>query len=288
MSRRSLDITLNGLEDLGPNFQYEHWLILDDVAESIGVFNITDTSTTYESSVPVTKAQTKATKYVLTIEPNPDPSPEPAATHVVAGTFDEIQIGGAVLSVADPAALGNDFTGSAGQFILSAPTGNSQPYENGIWWLIPPTPDAGLTLPVLPAGWIYEGWVASAAGPVSTGTFSSATGADSDGAGATAGPNTAAAPPFPGQDFVVPTPVDLTDGYTAVISIEPQPDNSPGPFAYKPLVKAIGDVAPPDTQTMDQNLDSFATGLAVFDSAAPSLAAGFASLLVFAVLGLIL
>jgi hypothetical protein len=123
------------------------------------------------------------------------------------------------------------------------PGGVDQPYRNGIWWLIPTdsAPDAGLTLPTLPAGWIYEGWVASSSeGPVSTGTFLSGTGADSDGAGPTGGGDRDAAPPFPGQDFVNPA-VDLTDDVArfAVISIEPVPDNDVGPFSYKPLVKAI-------------------------------------------------
>ena len=39
---------------------------------------------------------------------------------------------------------------------------------------------------------------------------------------------------FAGQDFIAP-PVDLI-GHTAVISVEPDPDNSPAPFALKPLI----------------------------------------------------
>jgi len=57
-------------------------------------------------------------------------------------------------------------------------------------------------------------------------------GADSDGGGPTAGP--AETPPFPGQDFITP-PVSLI-GMAAVISVEPQPDNSPAPFGIKPLI----------------------------------------------------
>jgi hypothetical protein len=46
---------------------------------------------------------------------------------------------------------------------------------------------------------VYEGWVASAAGPVSTWRFTDSAAADSDGPGITGGPYQA--PPFSGQDF---------------------------------------------------------------------------------------
>ena len=51
-------------------------------------------------------------------------------------------------------------------------------------------------------------------------------------------------PPFPGEDYLVNAPMGLTfptnlAGGTAVISIEPDPDNSPNPFTLKPLVKMI-------------------------------------------------
>ncbi len=52
-------------------------------------------------------------------------------------------------------------------------------------------------------------------------------------------------------------------GGTAVISIEPFPDNSPNPFTLKPLVKMIpNDAADHVTYTMDKNLGSFPTGTA--------------------------
>ena len=40
-----------------------------------------------------------------------------------------------------------------------------------------------LDLPTLPAGWVYEGWVVGPDGPVTTGRFTMASGADSDGDG---------------------------------------------------------------------------------------------------------
>ncbi|MFT4526286.1 MAG: hypothetical protein ACI85F_002458 [Bacteroidia bacterium] len=53
-----------------------------------------------------------------------------------------------------------------------------------------------------------------------------------------------AGPSFPGEDFLVNAPSGLTfptdlAGGTAVISIEPYPDNSASPFTLKPLVGMI-------------------------------------------------
>jgi hypothetical protein len=104
-------------------------------------------------------------------------------------------------------------------------------------------------------------------GPISTGRFTSVSGADSDGAGPSGGPNDA--PPFPGQDFVDP-PIDLTAGYAAVISIEPEPDNSPAPFALKPLVDtSIDDVGEGILQAMENKTDAFPTGSATLSMEAP-------------------
>jgi hypothetical protein len=76
--------------------------------------------------------------------------------------------------------------------------------------------------------------------PKTTGTFTSVSGADSfSGYSGTSG-----TPPFPGEDFIknattgVIFPTDLS-GKTTVISIEPFPDNSAGPFLLKPLIASI-------------------------------------------------
>lgn len=107
-------------------------------------------------------------------------------------------------------------------------------------------------LPTLPAGWAYEGWVVTAAGPVTTGRFLTPNGADSDGGGPTAGP--LAGPPRPGQDFINP-PMNLV-GATIAITVEPQPDNSPAPFRIRPLTdEVVDDIAPPTTQELANTKD---------------------------------
>jgi hypothetical protein len=240
ISAGTVTVNFNGLEDLGPDARYEGWLIVGGNPVSTGVFTVDGSGTPNPSSFTVSDADAdNATTFVLTIEPFPDADPAPASTHILAGDFAN---GMANITVDHPAALGDDFTTAAGDYILAVPSDSNMvgSYVNGIWYLTPPNPDPSLSLPTLPPGWAYEGWVVdtNATMPISTGTFTTISGADSDGGGATAGPG--ATPPFPGQDFINPLR-DLTDAHLAVISIEPVPDNSPNPFTLKPLVGSITD-----------------------------------------------
>jgi hypothetical protein len=252
-----VEIDPNGLEPLGPNFVYEGWLIVDGSAVGAGRFSVMADGTLSRSSFAVEVSDVDAVStYVLTIEPAVDADPGPSHVHILGGDFAG---GSAELTAGHGAALGNDFSTAAGSYILAAPSGGgSAGYHNGIWWLDPSGgPDPSLELPELPAGWVYEGWVANADGAVTTGRFSMSSGADSDAGGISAGPHST--PPFPGQDFITPT-YDLTDGYAAVISIEPEPDNSPGPFTFKPLVDCtIDDVGEGVLQAMDNNAAGFPT-----------------------------
>ena len=165
-------------------------IIADGQALTAGRFNVdaegTADLTTFEFD-PETVAAT--TKYVLTIEPAENDDPAPSKVHLVAGPFVD---GTASLTVDDEAAIGTDFTDASGGFILETPTSESpDDYANGIWWLDPTAgPASAYDLPALPEGWAYEGWVVGADGPVSTGRFATADGADSDGAGPTAGAST--------------------------------------------------------------------------------------------------
>lgn len=255
-----LQLDFSGLENLGPGWAYEGWLIVDGAPVSTGVFTINESGQPSATAFTVEGPNVSAASlFVLTVEPSPDSDPAPSAVHVLAGSLAD---GVASLTAGHGAALGDDFSGASGSYILNAPSGgDSAVYANGIWWLDPSAgPGPTLVLPALPAGWLYEGWVVGPDGPMSTGRFASVSGADSDGAGATGG--TLPFPPFPGQDFVNP-PTVLTDGYAAVISIEPEPDNSPAPFAFKPLVDmSIEDVGAGTLQAMANNAGAFPTGTA--------------------------
>ena len=117
---------------------------------------------------------------------------------------------------------------------------------SGVWFieLTNDGPAAGLDLPVLPEGWVYEGWVVIDGEAVSTGRFVDPGAADDfNGFSGNLGN-----PPFPGEDFIenapegLEFPANLTDGNsTVVISIEPEDDDSPAPFAFKPLAYPIAE-----------------------------------------------
>ncbi|UCC78837.1 MAG: anti-sigma factor [Candidatus Zixiibacteriota bacterium] len=260
-----LTLNLTGLENLGSDYAYEGWILVGGSPVSTGVFTVDDngdlSASTFE--LPLTDLQA-ATKFILTIEPSPDSDPSPASTHYLAGDFSQ---GNASLSVGDAAALGDDFTASTGTYILATPTNNPSSDENsGIWFLdlSSGNPAQGLFLPTLPDGWKYEGWAVIDGTPVTTGTFLSATVGDDS--APYSGPENG--PEFPGEDFLVNAPAGLTfptdlAGGAAVISIEPDPDNSAAPFALKPLVGNI----PPDatdhmTYEMGNNASAFPAGTA--------------------------
>lgn len=259
-----LRLNLTGLENLGPDYAYEGWLIVDGAPVSTGIFHVnSDGQQTGSTFAVQASALTDASTFVLTIEPVPDVDPAPSNVHILAGDF-----GGDVgqLSTQHAAALGSDFTTATGSYVLNTPStgANMDDYSLGIWWLDPSgaAPQSSLQLPELPAGWIYEGWVVDVSAevpePVSTGTFTDAEGADSDSGGSTAGMD--GVPPFPGQDFINPARDLVAANYRAVISIEPVPDNNPGPFLLKPLVDDIEDVLPPLTQSMSNGASNFPSG----------------------------
>jgi len=248
-TNKTLTIDINGLEDLGSDFAYEGWIIVDGAPITTGVFTI----------------DAEATTFVLTIEPSPDTDPAPAPTHVLAGDFTNEN---AVITAGHGAALGNDFSSATGGYILATPTdgGAMTDERSGVWFLDPAAgPGAALDLPTLPEGWAYEGWAVIDGTPVTTGTFTSVSGSDDAApySGAQAGP------PYPGEDFLTSAPAglnfptDLASG-TIVISIEPVPDNSAAPFAYKPLVGQVPANAEDHTlYDMNNNSAPFATGTVV-------------------------
>jgi hypothetical protein len=252
-------LSVKGLEDLGKGWVYEGWLIVGGKPVSTGVFTIDDKGSQSQTSFPVeADALGKATTFVLTIEPSPDNDPAPSDVHVLGGNFRGKT---AQLTLAHSAALGNAFRAARGSYVLAVPSDAATSYTNGIWFENPKTARASFILPKLPKGWVYEGWVVGPDGPISTGRFADPSKADSDGAGPTAGKS--GAPALPGQDFVDP-PVSLI-GYAAVISIEPEPDNSPAPFAFKPLLdQSIDDTGPGlAPQAMRNNARAFPTGVAM-------------------------
>ena len=261
VSMKSINLNLSGLEDLGSSYVYEGWLIVDGSPVSSGTFTVDASGMLSKTQFKMTASDVdNAVKFVLSIEPMNDSDPAPSATKILAGDFN-----GNSASL-DISPVG-DFSNSAGKYILATPTNGADTDENsGIWFLDLSTgmPTMGLNLPNLPDGWKYEGWVVINGTPVTTGKFTNTAATDE----ADPYSGTEALPDvnngngfFPGEDFLQNAPSQLSfptniAGGTAVISIEPSPDNNPGPFTLKPLVHGISDMATDHVvYDMGQNLN---------------------------------
>lgn len=242
ITTQKINLNITGLEDLGSNFRYEGWLIVGGTPITTGVFSVNASGAISQTAFDIDKAQlAAATDFVLTIEPFPDGNPAPTATHILAGSF---TANTANISIGDAKALGSNFGAATGKYILATPTdGPATNEKSGLWFidLGTGTPMKGLNLPTLPAGWVYEGWAVIGGKPISSGRFTNPMAADFS---APFSSTMAAAPPFPGEDYLMNAPAGFTfptnlSGGMAVISIEPEPDNSPAPFTLKPLVASI-------------------------------------------------
>ncbi len=156
-----VEIDAGGLENLGPAWAYEGWLIVDGAPVSTGTFTVSVDGNLSRSAFAVEVADLDlVSTFVLTIEPFPDADPEPSAIHMLGGDFSN---GIAELSVGHPAALGNDFSSADGAFILAAPSaGEGGDYANGIWWLdLDAGPGRGTrSRPCQPVGYMRAGWSA--------------------------------------------------------------------------------------------------------------------------------
>lgn len=238
----NVTLDIDGLSNLGANYKYEGWIIVDGAPVSTGVFSVNDAGELSQSTFSVkTTDLNSATKFVLSIEPANDSDPAPAATKLLAGDFS-----GTTANVSSNNLLG-DFTSATGKYILATPTDMDKTNEaSGVWFLDNSSgmPATGLTLPTLPSGWKYEGWVVLNGTPVSTGTFTDVAMADDNAIISPYKGTSGNGPAFPGEDYVMGSaagvnfPTDLK-GATVVISVEPYPDNSAAPFTLKPLAHMV-------------------------------------------------
>ena len=264
-----LSLTISGLENLGATAQYEGWVLLDTGPISTGTFTVDDNGNLLQSTFSVEAATLDAAlKFILTVEPIPDSDPAPSDQKLIAGDFS-----GNTANVSTATAPGiGDFSTAAGTLFLRTPTdedsGNNGNDEYGVWFGAPGMPPtANFTLPTLPTGWIYEGWVIGDAGPISTGTFLDFGSQDSG--NPLSGVQNNLGPPVPGEDFFLNAPMGETfpldvRGRMVVISIEPVPDNDPAPFTLKPLATLLASDAEtaPATHDFGLNLGSFPNGTA--------------------------
>jgi len=237
----TLNMNLSGLENLGADYKYEGWIIVNGAPVSTGVFTVNDSGVASQTAFSVNTVQlAAATKFVVSIEPTIDTDVAPSNTKILAGGFS-----GNSASVNSN--LVADFSTVTGKYILATPTDADTTNEaSGVWFLDNSSGSnvAGLNLPTLADGWKYEGWVVFDGGPVSTGTFTSGGMADDNAATSPYKGTAGNGPGYPGEDYVMGAaagetfPTDLK-GKTIVVSVEPDPDNSPSPFTLKPLAHMV-------------------------------------------------
>jgi hypothetical protein len=247
-----LDLQFQNLAvlDEGVEGHYEGWAVVNGAPVSTGKFNVDEAGMPVElgggSVIDMFDAGTNisnASAIKITIEPPGDVDAVPSGLVILTGDV----VGRTADLVAAVPGLETLESMTTGAFILATPSDNAVDSTNndmGIWYLTMPGPAAGLTnLPDPGASWRYEGWVVDVSDPMnpvpySTGRFSSPSGADDNAAGCMGG-----GPPFPGQDFTAfhcDAVLDLDNGdFVTVLTIEPEPDNLPGPFQLKPLAGAV-------------------------------------------------
>jgi hypothetical protein len=252
-----LKLNLTGLENLGANYKYEGWIVVNGAPVTTGTFTVNDAGVLSKTTFDVdATALANATTFVLSIEPANDTDPAPSNTKYLVGDFS-----GNSASV--NTGIVGDFSASAGKYLIASPSSMSMmdPFA-GVWFINGANGSAGLNLPALDAGWKYEGWVVKNGTVLSTGKFSNASVSDESANYS----GTLASPPFPGEDFVANAPTGVTfpwdlSSATLVISIEPNPDNSDMPFTLKPLSHNVS-ATPTEGATVDmmKSLTSFPTG----------------------------
>jgi len=226
---------LENFKQLGDDYTYEAWLIVDGADVSLGRFGVSLAGAPEIDRADLTPEMIAGAEALLvSIEDAQDDDPARGDRTVLGG---DLVDGAASLSTGHAQALGEDFMDIHGSFVLATPTSDDEAdVGKGVWWYDPETDTPSLELPAAPEGWVYEGWVTNAQGSRSTGRFTAVDGADSDGAGPAAG--ALPAPAFPGQEFI--DEVDWMAGAVAV-TVEMEPDNSPAPNNFRILLSAVRD-----------------------------------------------
>lgn len=251
-----LEFSFTGLEALDTG-HFEGWAIFGEEKISTGKFNVGDAL-----SFSLPRDLSEANQIVITIEPEGDTDTVPSGIVVLSGG-----VSGNSATLSFPV----DFSGATGNYILATPTNGGDTDEtSGIWFLKLPGPTAGLELPSLPDGWIYEGWVVNQDTPLTSGRFVAVDEVDLFDGFSSIEPG----PPFPGEDYLVNPPegivfpIDLSDGASqAVISVEPDLNGvdptGDAPFQIKPLVVNVPSGALDHTNySMNLNMGSIPFGTA--------------------------
>lgn len=255
-------INLQNLPSLSDSAKYVAWLFFDEKGSTapvkIGEL-APDASGNVSASYTAELYDLKRAQYVVvTVEkPKEDSAtvsgvklPKPSASKLIAGTVSANDV-----SLSSDASLGLncDLTIATGKLTLFTPTDANQNTKNGVWFVeyTNGVLSEGLTLPALPSGWKYQGWVSKDGKLISTGTFTTATGVDNSNIYC----GSLSIPAFPGEDFLNNAPSGFTfpldlSGATVFITIEPNAENYDQPYGLKVLSLDIPSSAAAET-TLD-------------------------------------
>ncbi len=266
---QSIQLRASGIEPLAAGYHYEAWAVIDGSPVTLAKFNvdlsqaITDLEgfAIRDGIVDTQRDLEVSSGFLITIEQPGDMDITPSDSTYLSGLLVD---GGAELTTAGELAFDDSFADATGRYFLATPTdGNMDRDEtSGVWFFdISTDPvSSGLTLPELPIGFVYEGWAVIDGMPITTGRFTSSVVADQS---APFSATVAPGPNFPGEDFLINAPSGLafpTDLSTmrVVVSIEPEPDDSPSPFTLKLLVADVqANAADRQTFAMDNNHEAF-------------------------------
>lgn len=220
----SFEVNLSGLPTLPSSLTYVGWFDGDDIPATYLFDKVADANGNifYSNDQTPLKILDSAQIFYITIESKADigsPNFRPSSRIILQGRFTK---GSANLWISENA---DKYSIARAKYSLDTPTDNPAANDfSGLWFvdsLDAGTPAAGLDLPVLYGGWIYEGWVQVNGNYLSTGRFSNPAAADlfSGFSGASAGY------PFPGEDFLNNAPSGFTfpldlRGAKVLISLE--------------------------------------------------------------------
>lgn len=218
---------------------YCGWLVTQVDTINVGYFNIKENGNLTTKAFIVNPNEVKlATSFGISIEMD-NTVTNPSGNFIVAGDFNGDE---AILTSNHSSSLQQSFENATGTYLTATVTdaiGITHEYS-GVWWVTDLTaPNAGLSLPNLPPGWIYEGWVKINGKYLSTGRFSDPNQADNcSNYGDFQNPSLN----FPGEDLLFDAPLGFVfpvnlKSSELIISIESI--NSSNDIPLLPVLEAI-------------------------------------------------
>lgn len=230
-------LDVENLPPLQDGFSYQAWARVGAQTHGSARFNVTENGSfvndagQFTQNVAVFEVDiSDASEVLITIEEKRNSDTLPSGTVILAGDLEDAT---AALSTVHEKALAASFEGQTGAFmLLNWASGSSGDDLSGVWFIdgSRTSPTAGLSLPALPEGWIYEGWIDVAGTLLSTGPFRENNTHDT-----LRQYSETDTPPYPGEDFLENAPEGVAfpldpSGATVRVSVEPYPDDALGPF----------------------------------------------------------